>query len=46
MLENILILRMFPKDQTNFSAYTIEFFNLAPINWRGARVLSIPFIKP
>jgi len=30
MLEKILILRIFPKDETNFSAYTIEFFNLAP----------------
>jgi len=41
MLEEILILRIFPKDQTNFSAYTIH-----PRSWRGARVLSIPFIKP
>ena len=37
---------MFPKDETNLSAYAVDFFSLAPTNWRGARVLIIPFIKP
>jgi len=41
----ILIHKMFPKDQTNLRAYAVYFLICPPCDWRGARVLSIPFIK-
>jgi len=36
---------MFPKGQTNLSTYAVYFLIYPPCDWRGARVLSIPFIK-
>jgi len=36
---------MIPKDQTNLSAYTLCFLICPPRDWRGGRVLSVPFIK-
>ena len=37
---------MFPKDQTNLSAYTIDFLIWHPHTWRGASLLNIPIMKP
>jgi len=38
--------RMVPKDQPNLSSYAVDFCKIChPRDWRGARVLTIPFIK-
>ena len=43
--KEIHILMMFSKDQTNLSTYAVDFLICPPRDWRGARVLSVPFIK-
>jgi hypothetical protein len=41
--KKIYILMIFSKNQANLGAYALD-FNVA-YDWRGARVLSIPFIQ-
>ena len=43
--KEIHILTMFSKDQTNLSAYAVDFLFCHPRDLRGARVLSVPLIK-